>query len=221
MKKFLFLATLFIFNNVEAAICTTRSSSNCQTVKGFLIEQRDGCASPKTNCRRVFCESVCAPCPTANDVRTLCYNNCTSINFNDGGVINGKMQGCFGEVAAPFRDFTEEERTIAKQMPALIEKYKQLVKTREQHYFRAQLVDAEATKVMQQIIANAQTIYSTDPARGQTIAQNLLTILATQIQQEEGTYVAPTPTAATPTAAAPQTLSKRASRRLARQASGY
>jgi hypothetical protein len=144
MKKFLLLAAiLFLSNGGANASCAFHSSKNCQTAEGFIEEKKNQCASPETNCRRVFCERVCAtnPCPgKRTDLWKLCVDNCTHIRFENASELHANLRACFGDTAAASSAITlsPQEDALARTIPGLVKKYRTQVTAEEQLAFKYQ-----------------------------------------------------------------------------------
>lgn len=225
MKKFLFLAAILVLDHAQAFSCATRSASNCQTATGFQEEQRAGCAGVDTNCRRTFCESVCAPCPQAADIRNLCVNNCTGFIVKgseaEAKAIHSKLAACFYlgtaasyENAAVSQYGNKDTQALASRIPDLAKDYKGKAEVLEQAILAANQAHAAATAAAEAIKAAAKKLYA-NPQEGVLVADNLIGLLNRQAQQKVGTYDASTQVFVT------EGLSRRSSRRLARQASGF
>jgi hypothetical protein len=222
MKKFLFLATILAFNHAHAGLkCATYSSNACQTHNGFMTTQAAGCAGPSTTCRRTFCESVCTPCPGAQDIKNLCQSNCTGIVLNgaekDVRPIQDKLAKCryLGaaasyDMALQIQNGNAATQGFASGIQGLVKEYTEAARAQEHALAKVNLANQQVTEIAKKITDAAHKEGYPSP-RAEELANDLINALNTKAQQEEGTYALQSPGEVAPTYAGHRS-SRRSSR---------
>ncbi len=63
--------------------CRVRSSRYCKNLATFRLDLKDGCASPKSRCRRVFCKHNCFGETAPTDTETIqnCRAHCNPLDL--------------------------------------------------------------------------------------------------------------------------------------------
>lgn len=187
MKRFLLLGILLTFASGQThASCATRNSKNCATPDGFMTDRKAGCAHNDSNCRKVFCESVCAtnPCSKDGKILAMCDAYCTGFAFKTGsepnGLLHTALKGCLGENAGLERASSLNQ--LSKSLGAKMEAFKKKSAEEEKHTKLAKQAHVEVVKLAEELITTANTL-----TKDTTLVEDLLALTQSKIRHDAGT----------------------------------